>query len=298
MNKIPFPLPPLPEQQRIVDRIESLFAKLDEAKDKVQHVLDESENRKSAILYKAYSGVYTEKWRKENNISRDDWNKLKLKNVCKINPPKINAKDFDDNLEVSFFPMASLSEVTGTIVDPQTRKLSEVKTGFTNFMEGDVVFAKITPCMENGKTAIIGELLNGIGYGTTEFYVFRCSDKLLNGYLFHLLRSKHFRDDAKAVMTGAVGQQRVPKSYLEEFVIDLPSLNEQKEILKIVDDCILKEQTLVSLCEKMIDNIQEMKKIILAKAFRGELGTNEPADGNAIFLLKNILEEEQPNSVK
>lgn len=283
------PLAPLAEQERIVEQIENLFAKIDEAKEKAQDVLDGFEDRKSAILFRAYSGELTAAWRKQNNISDESWKRVRIQDVCKVNPPKINAKEFDDDLEVSFFPMPALSEITGTITDPQTRKLGEVKTGFTNFMEGDVVFAKITPCMENGKSAIIPPLVNDIGYGTTEFYVMRCSDKLLNGYLYHLVRSKHFRDEAKAVMTGAVGQQRVPKSFIEDYEINLPLKEEQGVILKIVDEMVQKERVVADNCEKVIEQIELMKKSILAKAFRGELGTNIKTEESAIELLKSIL---------
>lgn len=283
------PLPPESEQQRIVEQIESLFAKLDEAKEQVQSVLDNSEERKSAILFKAYSGALTKGWRKQNGKCQDEWQKVRLKDVCKINPPKINAKDYDDDMEVSFFPMPALSEITGTITEPQTRKLGEVKTGFTNFSEGDVVFAKITPCMENGKSAIIGKLVNDIGYGTTEFYVMRCSNKLSNGYLYHLVRSKHFRDEAKSVMTGAVGQQRVPKSFLEEYELKLPPIEEQEEILKIVDAMVNKEHQVAVNCENVIEQIDMMKKSILARAFRGELGTNNLEEESAVELLKQML---------
>lgn len=285
------PLPPKAEQQRIVEQIERLFTKLDEAKEQAQSVLDNSEEKKSAILFKAYSGALTKEWRKQNGKCQDEWQEVRLKDVCKINPPKINAKDYDDDMEVSFFPMPALSEITGTITEPQTRKLGEVKTGFTNFSEGDVVFAKITPCMENGKSAIIGKLVNDIGYGTTEFYVMRCSNKLSNGYLYHLVRSKHFRDEAKSVMTGAVGQQRVPKSFLEEYELKLPPIEEQEEILKIVDAMVSKEHRVAVNCENVIEQIDMMKKSILARAFRGELGTNNLDEESAVELLKQIITE-------
>lgn len=284
-----FPLAPLAEQKRIVEQIESIFAKLDEARGKAQDVLDGFEDRKSAILFRAYSGELTATWREQNSILNESWERVRIQDVCKVNPPKINVKEYDDNLEVSFFPMPALSEITGTITDPQTRKLSEVKKGFTNFMEGDVVFAKITPCMENGKSAIIPPLVNDIGYGTTEFYVMRCSDKLLNGYLYHLVRSKHFRDEAKAVMTGAVGQQRVPKSFIEDYKINLPLKEEQEEILKIVDEMVKKERVVADNCEKVIEQIELMKKSVLAKAFRGELGTNVSSEENSIELLKKMI---------
>lgn len=286
---IKLPLPPLAEQQRIVERIESLFAKLDETKETLQNVLDGFETRKAAILHKAFTGELTANWRKQHGVTMDSWEEKRLGEVCKINPSKINTKNLSDDLEVSFFPMASLSEITGEIVDPEIRTLGKVKNGFTNFSEGDVVFAKITPCMENGKSAIIGKLINDIGYGTTEFYVLRCGEELSNKYLHHIVRSKKFRDEAKQNMTGAVGQQRVPKKYMEDYMLNLPTFSEQTEIVRIIDDLLAKEQQAKELAENALAKIELIKKSILARAFRGELGTNNPADEPAVELLKRML---------
>lgn len=289
LSTFSMPLPPFVEQQRIVERIESLFAKLDEAKENLQNVLDGFETRKAAILHKAFTGELTANWRKQHSVSMDSWEEKRLGKVCKINPSKINTKNLSDDLEVSFFPMASLSEITGEIVDPEIRTLGKVKNGFTNFSEGDVVFAKITPCMENGKSAIIGKLINDIGYGTTEFYVLRCGEELSNKYLHHIVRSKKFRDEAKQNMTGAVGQQRVPKKYMEDYTLNLPTFSEQTEIVRIIDDLLAKEQQAKELAENALAKIDLIKKSILARAFRGELGTNNLADEPAVELLKRML---------
>lgn len=280
------PLAPFAEQQRIVDCIENLFAKLDKAKEKAQAVVYSFEQRKSSILHKAFTGELTKQWRKSRGMGMDSWERVSLSEVCKVNPKKIETKDLPDDLEVSFFPMSALSEVYGEITNPQTKPLKEVKTGFTNFSEGDVVFAKITPCMENGKSAVIGRLVNDIGYGTTEFYVLRCSGKLYNRYLYHLVRDKHFRDEAKSVMTGAVGQQRVPKSFLEKYPLYLPSMPEQEEICRVLDEMFAKERKVKNFSENVIKQIDVIKKSILARAFRGELGTNDPAEGSAVGILK------------
>lgn len=289
LKTIYLPLPPLPEQQRIVDRIESLFAKLDEAKQKAQDALDSFETRKAAILHKAFTGELTARWRKEHGVGMESWNETILKDVCKVNPKKIDINGLPDDLEVSFFPMASLSEIYGEITEPQTRLLKDVKNGFTNFSEGDVVFAKITPCMENGKSAIIGKLVNGLGYGTTEFYVLRCNENLYNRYLYHMVRDTSFRNKAKAVMSGAVGQQRVPKSFMENYPLDLPSVPEQTEIVRILDDLLAKEQQAKEAAEAVLEQIDLMKKSILARAFRGKLGTNDPAEESAVELVRNII---------
>ena len=289
IEDILLPLPPLSEQHRIVDRIESLFAKLDEAKQKAQDVLDSFEIRKAAILHKAFSGELTAQWRKEHSVGMKSWETTILKNVCKVNPKKIDTNGLPDNLEVSFFPMASLSEIYGKITEPQTRLLKDVKNGFTNFSEGDVVFAKITPCMENGKSAIIAKLVNDIGYGTTEFYVLRCGEKLYNKYLYYVIRDIKFRNKAKSVMAGAVGQQRVPKSFMENYPLNLPSVIEQSEIVHILDHLLTKEQQAKEAAEKVLEQIDITKKAILARAFRGELGTNDPNEESAMELLKQIL---------
>ena len=292
------PLAPLAEQQRIVDRIESLFAKLDEAKEKAQAVVDSLETRKAAILHKAFTGELTAKWREEHDVGMESWEQCSLSDVCTVNPKKADTKDLPDELEVSFFPMPALSEIYGEITDPQTRLLKEVRSGFTNFSEGDVVFAKITPCMENGKSAVVGKLVNDIGYGTTEFFVLRCSDRLYNRFLYHLVRDKLFRDKAKAVMTGAVGQQRVPKRYLETYKLNLPKFNEQREIVRILDGFFAREQSAKEAAEAVLDQIELMKKSILARAFRGELGTNDPSEESAVELLKQVIEQEDGDVIR
>ena len=291
MESCYYPLAPLAEQQRIVDRIESLFAKLDEAKEKAQAVVDSFETRKAAILHKAFTGELTTKWREEHGVRMESWEQCSLSDVCTVNPKKADTKDLPDELEVSFFPMPALSEIYGDITDPQTRLLKEVRSGFTNFSEGDVVFAKITPCMENGKSAVVGKLVNDIGYGTTEVFVLRCSDRLYNRFLYHLVRDKLFRDKAKAVMAGAVGQQRVPKRYLETYKLNLPNINEQREIVRFLDGSFAKEQQTKEAAEAVLDQIDLMKKSILARAFRGELGTIDPSEESAVKLLRQVIEQ-------
>lgn len=291
IESLTFPLPPLSEQQRIVERIEELFAKLDEAKERLQEVANSFAVRKAAILHKAFTGELTKQWRRENGVSDESWEEKKLGEVCSVNPRKIDAKNLDDNLEVSFIPMAAVSDVLGEIVNPEVKNLEDVRTGFTNFAEGDVIFAKITPCMENGKSAVVGPLLNDIGYGSTEFYVLRCKEELYNKYLYHMVRNTTFRAEAKAVMTGAVGQQRVPKTFLQEYQLLLPTIPEQHEIVRLIDDLLARERSAQQAAEQALASIDLMKKSILARAFRGELGTNKASEASALELLKQVLAE-------
>lgn len=291
MSVMTFPLPPLSEQQRIVERIEELFAKLDEAKERLQEGAYSFAVRKAAILHKAFTGELTKQWRRENGVSDESWEDKLLGDVCTVNPKKIDAKNLDDNLEVSFVPMAAVSDVLGEIVNHEVKNLQDVRTGFTNFSKGDVIFAKITPCMENGKSAIVGPLVNDIGYGSTEFYVLRCKEELNNKYLYHMVRNTTFRAEAKAVMTGVVGQQRVPKTFLQEYQLLLPTLSEQHEIVRLIDDLLARERAAQQAAEQALASIDLMKKSILARAFRGELGTNKASEASALELLKQVLAE-------
>ena len=269
----------------------TLFTKLDKAKELIENTLAQFEQNKMAILHKAFTGELTAKWRKKNNIDLSSWENGILMDFCKINPKKIDTKELDDDMTVSFIPMPCVSDIWGKITKKELRKLGEVKKGYTNFCEGDVLFAKITPCMENGKSAIVDKLENDIGFGSTEFYVFRCNEnKLNNKYLHYFVRQKTFRDEAKGEMTGAVGQQRVPKTFLENYKIKLPTIEEQQEIVNILDKLLVKYSKIKDL-EKQLEQIELLKKAILAKAFRGELGTNNPDEESAEVLLKEILAE-------
>ncbi len=278
LKDMPFPLAPIAEQKRIVEKIESLFSRLDEAKELIQKSLDEFEDRKSAIFHKTLNGEFI---RFQSNKT------VKISEVAKVNPKTVKVICNDDDM-VSFVPMRAVSEISGAVQENMYEKYGKVKKGFTYFEQGDVLFAKITPCMENGKCFIAQNLKDGFGFASTEFYVFKCSENIYNKYLWYILRDRGFRSNAAQVMTGAVGQQRVPKCYLENYSILLPSIEEQQEIVRILDNYLGKEDKSKELLD-MIDRIEEMKKSILARAFRGELGTHCDDDEPAIGFLKKII---------
>ena|SRR3989344_2837485 len=143
----------------------------------------------------------------------------KLSDIAIINPPKDRGLISSD-LEVSFIPMEHIDGETGSISKQDIRKAKEVYKGYTSFSDGDVIFAKITPCMENGKSAIARNLKNGKGFGSTEFYVIRPRANISAEYLWHFLRQEEVRKVAAQHFTGAVGHKRVPKEHMES--IELP----------------------------------------------------------------------------
>ena len=159
---------------------------------------------------------------------------VRLSAAVEFNPKPARASLADD-LEVSFVPMAAVEAGSGRIEVSQTRSFSQVKKGFTYFCDGDVLFAKITPCMENGKMAVAAGLRNGIGYGSTEFHVLRPRDGLDARYLYYFVSSQRLRREASHHMTGAVGQKRVPISFLEQSEMPLPSADEQDRIVAEIE---------------------------------------------------------------
>ena len=158
-----------------------------------------------------------------------------LGEVCTVNPRAENRRECRGDMLVSFVPMAAVDENLGKIAVRQDRPLSEVAKGYTAFRNGDVLFAKITPCMENGKTALAHDLTNGIGRGSTEFYILRPGAQVLGEYVYHFVRQKPFRDEARRKFTGTAGQQRVPKRFMEDVSIPLPPLDEQRRIVDILN---------------------------------------------------------------
>ena len=197
----------------------------------------------------------------------------KLGEVCTINP---RSYALEDDIEVSFIPMTKVGE-HGEFDASEIKNYSEVKKGFTNFQNGDILFAKITPCMENGKGAIAHNMKNGIGFGSTEFHVLRPdTDKITSEWLYYLTTWKTFRKEAERNMTGSAGQKRVPKTFLENYVVNLPDIDTQKsenKILRKVDDLIfLRKQQLAKLDELVKARFVEMFGTFPANPFRWSIG--------------------------
>lgn len=253
MGQIQIPLPSLEKQKEIVDRYNEKI-KLAEEQEKEAQNLEEmieqyicselkivntspkvsNEFKISFVNYKDLS-----RWGVEflkNNLSSKDFLKSlvypmkKLGTLVAINPDNDFSK-LDENLEMTFLPMASISDKFGEIVYAEKGKNGD-SNGYTKFKEGDLLWAKITPCMQNGKSAIAKNLINNRGYGSTEFYVIRNKNEneLYFDYIYHLLRTKIIRETATKYFTGSSGQQRVPKSFLENLSIPLPDFYKQKQI--------------------------------------------------------------------
>ncbi|MCL6511321.1 MAG: restriction endonuclease subunit S [Anaerolineae bacterium] len=162
------------------------------------------------------------------------WRWVRLGEVCEINPSRPSNFFRADDAPTSFVPMDAVDAAAGAISKRLLRPFGEVKKGYTYFAEGDVLFAKITPCMQNGKHAIACDLTDGIGFGTTEFHVLRPSEQVLAEWIHFFVRQPHFLLKATEHFTGAVGQQRLPPEFLRDTPIPLPPLGEQRRIAGIL----------------------------------------------------------------
>lgn len=160
-------------------------------------------------------------------------NRVRLGKICEINPAP--DRGLTGETRCTFVPMDAVDDSFGIIARRETRQVDDVQNGYTFFREGDVLFAKITPCMENGKCAIAKQLTNGIGFGSTEFHVIRANGEVSAPWIFYFIRQSSIRKQAEHRMTGSAGQKRVPASFLDELEIPLPSCDEQNRIVAILE---------------------------------------------------------------
>jgi len=175
----------------------------------------------------------TPRHQEEKRKLPNGWRWVKLGEVCELNPrrPLIDRKD---SAPTSFIPMEAVDAISGVVSDLPVRPYGEVKKGYTYFAEGDVIFAKITPCMQNGKHAVAVGLIDGIGFGTTEFHVLRPSKGIISELIWFFVRQPSVLIEATEHFTGAVGQQRLPQKYLANLETPLPPLAEQRRIAGVL----------------------------------------------------------------
>lgn len=274
---ISIPLPPIKEQQRIVNRIESLFAKLDRAKELIENTLAQFEQNKMAILHKAFTGELTVKWRKENNINEKNFfNKVKLKNVIKL----ISGRDVsvslcnDKSIGIPYILGAS--------------NIKDNKFFIERWIENPVVVSEKNDILLSVK-GTIGKLYlqkeEKINI-SRQIMALRALNELNTHYLYYFLlrECERLKFEGNGLIPG------ISRKDILDLNILLPTLEEQQEIVNILDRLLAKYNKIKNL-EQQLEKIELLKKAILAKAFRGELGTNNPDEESAENLLKEILAE-------
>ncbi len=199
---------------------------------------------------------------------------VRLTEAVEINP-KADRSVLTDTTQVSFVPMAAVGAGNGQIDTSTIRPYAEVRKGYTHFRDGDVLFAKITPCMENGKMVVAHGLHNGVGLGSTEFHVLRPRAGVDSRYVYHFVSSAKFRNEAAHHMTGAVGQERVPVSFLEQSEIPLPSLHEQHRIVAEIEKQFSRLDQAVASLQRVKAQLKRYKASVLKAAVEGRLVETE-----------------------
>jgi len=256
LKKFNLPLPPLSEQHRIIAKLDSLFVRIDRAFELAQQNIVRAQQFMASVLNDALDDL--------------DCEKVKVQDACVINPLKSEVKGLGD-IEVSFLPMADLNEHQIDFAPKQTKKLTEVYTGYTYFKDGDVLLAKVTPCFENGKAGLASNLVNGIGFGSSEYYVLRANPNILPAYIYYNLTTSEFLRLGAQNMSGAVGLKRVTKEFLFNYKIPLPSLAVQENVIKYFADQTTKVAALTARMNIRLAKLGALKSSLLDVAFKGEL---------------------------
>lgn len=284
MDTIPIPLPPLVEQQRIVDRIESLFAKLDEAKEKAQAVVDSFETRKAAILHKAFTGELTAKWREEHDVGMESWEHHQFSDLCAIvrggSPrPAGDPRYYDGN--IPFMKVADITRNDSPYVSKVEYSIKEEGLKKTRMVEANTLLLTNSgatlgvPAITTIRTTFNDGIAAFIGLDI---------DSLLFYYYFWTSKTAFLR----SINMGAA-QPNLNTKLIGEVEIDVPQTAERVEIARVLNALLSKEQQAKEAAEIVLNQIDLMKKSILARAFRGELGTNDPSEESAVELLKQIF---------
>ena len=253
LNKIPIPLPPLAEQYRILQKVEQLLTIVDAIEQLQEQLKALVKQTKNQVLNYAIAGKLThqdpndepaeellKRIGKTTTTAADTpyeklpkgWTWCRLGDIGTINPKnKLN-----DELDVSFIPMPLISDGFSNVHTSEVKKWENIKKGYTHFCNEDIGIAKITPCFENRKSVIFNNLKNGVGAGTTELYILRNNKTLsFNKYIFWFIKTQEFINNGIKAFTGAVGQQRISRDFIENTLIPLPPLAEQHRIVQKIE---------------------------------------------------------------
>lgn len=291
---VEFPLPPLAEQQRIVDRIESLFARLDEAKEKAQAVLDGFELRKSAILHKAFSGELTERWREEQGVGLDSWENIQFGNLITDIQAGKNWLAEGRPPQNDEFGVVKVSAVTWGNFDELESKTCTNLSQWNEAVQikaGDFLFSRANTLQLVGNCVIVKNISKRLML-SDKILRLTFGEEIIPQFVLYFTQSKLYRAQIEGLASGNQdGMRNISQKNFKLVKLLRPVLEEQREIVHILDSLLAKEQQVKEATEFVFEQIDTMKKAILARAFRGELGTNDLEEESSVELLKETYGE-------
>lgn len=294
LKQHPIPLPPLSEQQRIVERIEELFAKLDEAKERLQEVADSFAVRKAAILHKAFTGELTKQWRRENGVSDASWEERKLNEICiaragyAFNSKEFGSKGYQIIRMGNLYGGQLLLDRSPVFIDEEI--LDEKIIEKSIIQKGDILITLTGTKYKRDYGYAVLVTITGKMLLNQRILSLRPKNDNAD-FICYCLQTKEFRDVFFSNETGGVNQGNVSSKFVENISIKYPTLPEQDEIVRLIDDLLARERAAQQATEQALASIDLMKKSILARAFRGELGTNKASEASALELLRQVLAE-------
>lgn len=269
-SKIKLDLPTIAEQQRIVNRIETMFAKLDQAQKKAQAVLDSFETRKAVILHKAFTGELTANWRKENGVSDDSWEEKLFDSCIAKMQNGISKRSGSEGEETVVLRLANIGENDFDVSDLRTIKLTSKEQDNYSLTRDDVVMIRV-----NGSKTNVGRQIlvnNNNGWSFCDHIIrIKYETFCMPSYMVYFSHTKEYKDYVQDNMVSSAGQNTISRKGLSNLRLKIPSLPEQQEIVRILDTVLEKETRAKEAAQTVLDQIALLKKSILARGFRGEL---------------------------
>lgn len=290
IENYPFPLPPLTEQQRIVERIEELFSKLDEAKERLQEVADSFAVRKAAILHKAFTGELTQQWRRENGVSDESWEEKKFDDCIEKMQNGLSKRKGDEGNNIGVLRLANLGEDDLVLDDLRYILLTEKEEKNYLLSKDDVIMIRVNGSKDNVARQIVINTDEKLSF-CDHIIRIKYNPNIVARYVMYFSKTNAYRKYVEDNMVSSAGQNTISRKGLASLVIPLPSIEEQHEIVRLIDDLLARERSAQQATEQALASIELMKKSILARAFRGELGTNKASEASALELLRQVLAE-------
>lgn len=289
IRNIFLPVPPLADQKAILAFLDRETAKIDRLMEVRRKQVELLQEQRTAVIHHAVTkGLDANaRMKPSGHPWLEDipahWDTCRLKFTSKLNPRKSASGYAAADVEkVVFLPMECVT-ADGKVDQSNRERICDLWKGFTYFAKGDVLVAKITPCFENGKGALVSELETDIGFGTTEFHVIRAGRKILRQFLYLITVSYRFRGIGERFMTGAAGQQRVSEQFIADFPIALPPPDEQQEIVNNVQFEVGNTETLIAKYIRELDLLAEYRASLISHAVTGKIDvrglvTHSPAE--------------------